>query len=234
MMMKNVLLIEDDTKMAKLLKEYLGGFQFEVTHAITGTDGLKHLATKNFELILLDLMLPDKDGFEVCKEIRTVTNTPIIMLTARGETSDKVVGLELGADDYMAKPFEPRELVARMQAIIRRRTNILAPHGEKIIAENLVVYPSTLVAKLNREEIALTAHELNLLVYLMQQAPQVVSRDQIMDHLSGIDNSAFDRSIDVTVSRIRQKLSDHPKHPQWIKTVWGQGYLFLKKVTYEN
>jgi DNA-binding response OmpR family regulator len=174
-------------------------------------------------------MLPGRDGFSLCREIRQESSVPIIMLTARGELADRVAGLELGADDYLPKPFEPRELVARMQSLLRRagiaQTNDI--RSEHLQADALLVDLRGRRAWLHGSELELTTSEFEILALFLSRPGVVLTRDEIMDKIRGIDWEAFNRSIDVAVSRLRQKLQDDPKRPQYIKTVWGSGYLFL-------
>jgi DNA-binding response OmpR family regulator len=170
-------------------------------------------------------MLPDMDGFDVCRTIRQTSNVPIIMLTARGEITDKVVGLELGADDYLAKPFEPRELVARIQSVLRRTRRL--EDTRSLSFNRLSIDPGTQMVLLDGIPVDLTTNEFRALVLLAANAGKVLNRDQILQELRGIDCDAFNRSVDITVSRLRQKLRDNPKSPEFIKTVWGSGYVFI-------
>jgi DNA-binding response OmpR family regulator len=220
-----VLVIDDDAKLNNLLKDYLSKFNFDVSSETYPKNGLQRLYQETFDLIILDIMLPDMDGFEVCKEIRKKYSTPVIMLTARGEVTDRIVGLELGADDYLAKPFEPRELVARMQSILRR--------GEITIIEkplrfgDLEINLNTHSVFIEGQEIDLTTAEFELLKLLSQKAGKVLSRDFLLDHLRGLEWESFDRSVDVLISRLRQKLNDDPRKPKYIKTIRSAGYLFI-------
>ena len=170
-------------------------------------------------------MLPDMEGFEVCKEIRKNYNTPIIMLTARGEVTDRIVGLELGADDYLPKPFEPRELVARIQTVLRRGETPATSEIKRF--GNLSVDFRKHGAKLDNNPIELTTAEFEILSLFVQNPWKLLNRDNLLDHLRGIEWDVFSRSVDVLVSRLRQKLNDDPKHPKFIKTVWGSGYMFV-------
>jgi len=222
---KSVLVIDDDEKLNKLLKDYLTKFGFKVTTAIHPDDGLEALEQELPDIIVLDIMLPDKDGFEVCKEIRKTHSVPIIMLTARGEVTDRIVGLELGADDYMPKPFEPRELVARIQSILRRSKEILKT--DKIKIGNLVVDLNRQTVELNEKPIDLTTMEFEMLTVFVKNPGRVLTRDRIMNKTHDMDWEAFNRTVDVLVSRLRQKLDDDPKNPKLIKTVWGKGYKFI-------
>jgi two-component system phosphate regulon response regulator OmpR len=218
-----VLVIDDDRKLCGLLSVYLGGSGFEVLTANDADDGLRLLRSDSPDIVVLDVMLPGKDGFEVCRTIRKTSGVPIVMLTARGEVTDRVVGLELGADDYMPKPFEPRELVARIQAILRRgrSTEDVWTFGA------LRVDPQRRSAYLNDEQVPLTTAEFDLLELLIRSRGRVLSRGNILDQVKGETWDAFDRSIDVLVSRLRQKLDDDPRQPRYVRTVRGSGYAFV-------
>jgi len=170
-------------------------------------------------------MLPGTDGFALCRKIRESSAVPIIMLTARGEVADRVVGLEMGADDYLPKPFEPRELVARAQAVLRRGRADVA--GERIVAGSLEVDPATRTARREGAPLDLTTAEFDLLLVLIRSRGRVLTRDRIMSEMRGVDWEAYDRSVDVLVSRLRQKLGDPPRRPEWIRTVRGVGYAFI-------
>ncbi len=220
-----VLIVDDDEKLNALLTEYLGGFGFAVRTVAHPDAGLRALENDPPDLVILDVMLPDLDGFAVCRRVREVSRVPIIMLTARGELSDRVVGLELGADDYLPKPFEPRELVARIQAVLRRGAG--EPAGERTRAGTLEIHWSGHTATLAGQPLALTAAEFDLLGLLVRHRGRVLSRDRIMDETRGVDWEAFDRSVDVLVSRLRQKLGDDPRQPAFIRTVRGAGYSFI-------
>jgi DNA-binding response OmpR family regulator len=222
--MKRVLIIDDDEKLNALLAEYLGRFDFSVRSFTHPDDGLHALKSETPDLVILDVMLPGKDGFAICKTIRQNSRVPIIMLTARGEVMDRVVGLELGADDYLPKPFEPRELVARMQAVLRRGAGV---EDERVRAGALEVNWTTCSARLAGQTLALTSAEFELLGLLVRNRGRVLTRERIMDETRGIDWEAYDRSIDVLVSRVRQKLGDDPRQPSFIRTVRGVGYSFI-------
>jgi DNA-binding response OmpR family regulator len=174
-------------------------------------------------------MLPGKDGFEVCKEIRKSSRIPVIMLTARGDVTDRVVGLELGADDYLSKPFEPRELVARIQSVLRR-FGPREPQGGLLQCDGLKVDLGRRVAKLKGRDLSLTTTEFEILAFFMKNPGAVMNRDRIMEYLKGIECEAFNRSIDIAVSRLRKKLKDPANKPKFFKTIWGEGYLFIGKV----
>lgn len=229
-MKSSILIIDDDERLGDLLTEYLGGFGYEVSASYHPDDGLAIIERSPPNLIVLDVMLPDKDGFEVCRLIRQNHNIPIIMLTARGDVTDRVVGLELGADDYLSKPFEPRELAARIQTVLRRTPqNQEKPKkdsGKKTFGKLEIDFHKQR-AKLQGEEVDLTTMEFDMLGLLIQHNGQVMSRDEIIEQLHGYEWDAFNRSIDILMSRLRSKLKDDPKHPQFIKTVWGKGYLFI-------
>jgi DNA-binding response OmpR family regulator len=221
-----ILLIEDDPRLAEMLIEYLGQAGLRVDHAGTGGDGLARQRRQAFDALVLDLMLPDMDGLAVCRAVRADGNTPILMLTARGDTMDRVVGLELGADDYLPKPFEPRELLARLRAILRRH------HGgeaaDVLRFGRLEIDRGGRVVRLDGEPRPLTSYQFALLAALAERAGRVMSRDALMDVLKGETAEAFDRSIDVHVSRIRAAIEDDPKHPRRIITVRGAGYVFAR------
>jgi DNA-binding response OmpR family regulator len=220
-----VLIIDDDRKLVGLLTEYLSPFGYHVAGATHPKIGLEKLQRDNPDLVILDIMLPEMDGFEVCRRIRQTSNIPIIMLTARGELTDKVVGLELGADDYLAKPFEPRELVARIQSVLRRTqrtTDLRVQHFGP-----LTVDFAKRGARINDTPVELTTNEFTVLALLVRNPGEVFDRDQILQEIKGMDSDAFNRTVDITVSRLRQKLGDDPKNPQWIKTIWGSGYTFI-------
>ena len=228
--MKSILLIEDDQKITELLREYLAGFEYR-THAFCSPSrALERLKQGGADLVILDVMLPEEDGFSVLRKIRDVSDIPVIMLTARGEMTDRVVGLELGADDYMSKPFEPRELIARMRALLRRaeRTvSSLDQAGQKLVFGDLQLDARSRMATLADLELKLTAMEFDILYSLARNAGIVLSRDQLTEILHGEEFEPFNRTIDILISRIRQKLGDSAEEPRFIRTVRGAGYLFL-------
>ena len=224
-MNKTILIIDDDRKLNNLLSDYLLKFGFKVTAVTRPDDGLKILKRELPDIIILDIMLPDMDGFEVCREIRKEYSVPIIMLTARGEVTDRVVGLELGADDYLPKPFEPRELVARIQSVLRRSSKDFK--SDIIKFGKLVVDIEKHAVLLDGKNVDLTTMEFEILSLFMRNPGKVFTRNQIMDRIRGIEWEAFDRSVDVLISRLRQKLNDDPKKPSFIKTIWGTGYKFI-------
>jgi len=221
-----LLLIEDDLRLAEMLREYLGQAGFRVAHAATGSAGLKQHAGEAFAAVVLDLMLPDLDGLDVCRQLRNRDDTPILMLTARGDAMDRVVGLEIGADDYLPKPFEPRELLARLRALLRRRGR---PREADVLRfGRLEVDRGAREVRLDGEVRPLTSYQFTLLLALAEHAGRVMSRERLMDLLRAHPLEAFDRSIDVHVSRIRAAIEDDAKHPKRILTVRGAGYVLAK------
>jgi two-component system phosphate regulon response regulator OmpR len=221
-----ILLIEDDPRLAEMVESYLGEAGFSVTVASKGMTGIALQARQTFDALILDLMLPDMDGLDVCRQIRARADTPILMLTARGEAMDRVVGLELGADDYLPKPFEPRELLARLRAILRR-----AQSGRKteiLRFGRLEIDVDARQVRLDGEIRALTSHQWELLLALARHAGRVLSREALMDLLKNQRLEAFDRSIDVHISRIRAAIEDDPKKPRRVITVRGAGYVFAR------
>jgi len=218
-----VVIIDDDERLNTLLVEYLGRFGFFVRTFSHPRDGLRALRTELPDIVILDIMLPEMDGLAVCRKLRETSRIPIIMLTARGDVADRIVGLEMGADDYLPKPFEPRELVARIEAVLRRGTK----DQETVRVGTLVVNWATCTAHLDNQLLVLTAAEFELLGFLVRNRGRVMTRERIMDETKGIDWEAYDRSIDVLVSRLRQKLNDDPKQPRFIRTIRGTGYSFI-------
>lgn len=224
-MEKQVLVIDDDEKLNELLTDYLKKFGFQVTAVVHPDDGLALLERFDPDIIILDIMLPGMDGFEVCREIRKSCQIPILMLTARGDVTDRIVGLELGADDYLPKPFEPRELVARIQTILRRARDL--SKTDKIRFGNLIVDLSKQTVELANEKIEFTTMEFEVLSLFMKNPGKVLTRDRILARTHDLDWEAFNRTVDVLVSRIRQKLNDDPKNPRFFRTIWGKGYKFI-------
>jgi two-component system OmpR family response regulator len=222
------LLVEDDDRLARLTARYLEEHGLAVDRAADGVTALTQAARTTYDVVLLDLMLPRMDGVEVCRELRATCDVPVIMLTARTEEADRVLGLELGADDYMAKPFSSRELLARIRAVVRRARGHAGPPRKQLRAGRLVVDPATLSATVDGQPLALTTYEFNLLRVLAERAGRVLSREQLLELVRGSTEEAFDRSIDVHISRLRQKLGDDPRRPQMLKTVRGAGYLLVE------
>jgi len=220
-----VLVVDDDEALNGLLAEYLARFGIAVTSATHPDEALRRLREAPPDLVVLDVMLPGMDGFAVCARIREGSRVPIIMLTARGDLADRVLGLTLGADDYLPKPFEPRELVARIQAVLRR--GAAGGVDEALRAGPLCVDPAARTATLDGAPLVLTSAELELLVLLLRSRGRVLTRERILDETRGLSWETFDRSVDVLVSRLRHKLGDDPRAPRYIRTVWGKGYLFV-------
>ena len=225
-MADRILLIEDDPRLADMVSEYLTGAGFRVAHVSNGGDGLARQERESFDALVLDLMLPDIDGLEICRAVRAKSDTPILMLTARGDAMDRVVGLELGADDYLPKPFEPRELLARLRAILRRGRG--ENRSDVLRFGRLEIDRAAREIRVDGEERPLTSHQFALVLALAERAGRVMSRDSLMDALRGHTVEPFDRSIDVHISRIRAAIEDDPKKPRRIITVRGAGYVFAK------
>jgi DNA-binding response OmpR family regulator len=226
-MTNRILLIEDDRRLALMVKDYLGNAGFRLTIAPTGSQGISLQDREAFDALILDLMLPDMDGLEICQQIRKSSRIPILMLTARGDVMDRVIGLEMGADDYLPKPFEPRELLARLKTILRRQTG---DTGTQILRfGRLEIDLDARNLSISGEHRTLTSHQFSLLVALAQHAGRVLSREVLMDLIKGEALEAFDRSIDVHISRIRAAIEDDAKAPRRIITVRGAGYVFAKE-----
>ena len=225
-MAARILMIDDDDRLAGMVQDYLGGAGFRVTVAGTAGSGEALLKRESFDALILDLMLPDADGLDFCRRLRQSNDVPILMLTARGEPMDRVVGLELGADDYLAKPFEPRELQARLRAILRRKGATAA--ADVLRFGRLEIDKGSRVVRVDGEERPITSYQFALLLALAERAGRVLSRDVLMDLLKGAKLEAFDRSVDVHISRIRAAIEDDPKKPRRILTLRGTGYVFAK------
>lgn len=222
--LENILVVEDDASLAEWICDYLEQHNFQVSLANSGTAAVELIESDKPDLVLLDIMLPEKNGFEVCKEVRTFYRRPILMMTASGDEVDEVLGLELGADDYITKPVKPRVLLARIKALLRRETieevkNVCTFGGLSVDANSKTV-------TMNGEVVSVSSHEFDVLWLLASQAGKVLSRTELVSQLRGIDYDGFDRSIDIRISRLRKKLNDDPDNPYKIKTVWGKGYLF--------
>lgn len=224
--MYRILLIDDDTKLADLLGQYFAQFGLELENATLPSQGFTMLEQTIYDLVILDIMLPEMDGFEVCKAIRKNSNIPIIMLTARGEVMDRIVGLELGADDYLPKPFEPRELVARIQGVLKRaqmNAEAETKQGAVLSFETLHLDTGKRQVKLDDEVLLLSAMEYQLLLLFASSPHKTFTRDELLNQLKGINADVYTRSIDILVSRLRQKL----KPLDLIRTIRGQGYVFV-------
>lgn len=236
-MSSQLLMIEDDARLAQMVVEYLGQSGLQVTHRADGTSGLAHLqgpdAGPPTDLVILDLMLPDMDGLEVCRRIRALqgpaAQVPVLMLTAKGDPMDRIIGLELGADDYLPKPFEPRELLARIRAILRRRSDGGTPAAQTLRFGSLEIDRDARSVTVAGQSADLTSYQFDLLVALAERAGRVLTRDQIMEAVRGRELEAFDRSIDVHMGRIRAAIEADPKNPRRILTVRGVGYVFAKQ-----
>ncbi len=228
--MTRLLMIDDDTRLSAMVRDYLAGSGMEVEAASDAESGLRRLDNSGAQLLILDLMLPDADGLEVCRRIRARNDAlaalPILMLTAKGDPLDRIVGLEIGADDYLPKPFEPRELLARVRALLRRG-GVPAP-GNELRFGRLTIDRGARMVRVDGEPRALTSYQFDLLLALAERAGRVLSREQLMDTLRGQAGEAFDRSIDVHIARIRAAIEDDPKQPKRIITVRGAGYVFAR------
>jgi DNA-binding response OmpR family regulator len=222
----SIVYIEDDAKLARITAKYLETHGFHVSVAATPREGIACVLREHPDVILLDLMLPEIDGFEVCRLLRMRVGTPIIMVTARGEEADRVMGLEGGADDYIAKPFSSRELLARIRAQARRARGKVGPAaGGLLHAGPIAIDVATRRASLAGVELALTTYELDLLRVFAERPGRVLTREQLVDLVRGSADEAFERSIDVHISHLRKKLGDDPRNPHVLKTVRGVGYL---------
>jgi two-component system, OmpR family, phosphate regulon response regulator OmpR len=221
-----ILLVEDDPRLARMVEDYLREGGFSVMHAASGKGGVEMAQRTPFDAIILDLMLPDIDGLEVCRQIRTQARTPILMLTARGDALDRIIGLEMGADDYLPKPFEPRELLARLRAVLRRSQ--AAPAANILRFGRLEVDKDAREVRIDGVHRPLTAYQYEIMLAMAERAGRVLSREALFDILKGESIEAFDRSIDVHISRIRSAIEDNPKRPRRVLTVRGAGYVFAK------
>ena len=235
-MSQNLLMIEDDARLANMVAEYLGQSGFVVGHAPDAQTGLAQLqnpAVALPELVILDLMLPDMDGLEVCRRIRALPSAaaqvPVLMLTAKGDPMDRIVGLEMGADDYLPKPFEPRELLARIRAVLRRRTSGTEPVTKQLRFGSMEIDCDARTVTVAGKTCELTSYQFDLLLALAERAGRVLTRDQIMEAVRGRELDAFDRSIDVHMGRIRAAIEVDAKNPKRILTVRGVGYVFARQ-----
>ncbi|NUR56704.1 MAG: response regulator transcription factor [Acidobacteria bacterium] len=224
--MKQILVVDDEVRIAELCRDYLERAGYQVTLAYNGADALSLARTRHPDLIVLDLGLPHMDGLEVTRAVRTQSNVPIVMLTARVEESDKLVGLELGADDYLTKPFSPRELVARVRAVFRR-IDLGPARADVIRAADVTLDVPRMQAKVGRRLVALTSTEFELLAMMMRQPGRVFTRGQLLDAVRGEQGESFDRAIDAHVKNLRRKLEPDPRNPRYVLTVYGVGYKFV-------
>lgn len=227
-----LLVIDDDMELAELVRDYLAGFGYRVLTALHPDAGMDLLRTRKPDLVVLDVMLPGRNGFEVCKEIRRESRVPVVMLTARGDVSDRVLGLGLGADDYLPKPFEPRELVARIESVLRRAR----PPREAQTARSggLRVDLRRRAVTLDGQALDVTPMEFDILSLFLQNPGAVLDRDAILSKVKGMSHDPLDRTVDVVVGRLRHKLKDDPRNPAYVKTVWGLGYLYIAEVAWEE
>jgi len=223
----SALLVEDDSRLARFTTEYLEQHEVSVIHVADGEAALAENARRRFDVVVLDIMLPGQSGLSVCKAIRERSDVPIVMLTARVEEADRVVGLEMGADDYVLKPFSPRELLARLRALVRRDRGELGPKAREIRVGKLLVNTGKRTAVLDGATLSLTTAEYAFLTVLADRAGRVLSRDQLLRLVHGTDSEAFDRAVDVQISRLRQKLAAHPAGVNMIRTVRGVGYVLV-------
>jgi DNA-binding response OmpR family regulator len=233
MAQQHLLMIEDDTRLASMVGEYLRQSGYGFNHAADAATGLEALQTTPPELVILDLMLPDMDGLELCRRIKASNpGMAVLMLTAKGDPMDRIVGLEMGADDYLPKPFEPRELLARIRAVLRRGSEVVAGHTNayKVMRfGSLEIDRDARVVSISGKPCELTSYQFDLLVALAERAGRVLTRDQIMEAVRGRELEAFDRSIDVHMGRIRNAIEVDAKEPKRILTVRGVGYVFAKQ-----
>lgn len=226
---ERVLIIDDDRRLSEMLVQYLAARGIRAEARADGVSGLAALKHGGFDAIVLDVMLPDIEGFEVCRRVRADSDIPILMLTARGEPTDRIVGLELGADDYLPKPFDPRELLARLRAILRRQARALGGAAPVLRFGRLEIDPASRQVRLGGEPRSVTGYQFEILLLLARNAGRVLSREAIMERVKGSAAEAFDRSVDVHVSRIRAAIEDDPSHPKRILTRRGSGYLFVRE-----
>lgn len=227
-MSQTVLIIDDDAKLIDLLTEYFGENEFTAHAVMLGADALDAIRDSQPDIVILDIMLPDTNGLEVLKQIRAKHTVPVIMLTAKGDDTDRIVGLELGADDYLPKPFNPRELLARIRAILRRQDRAVPEPDTVIIrAGDLELNRSTRTLIFKGENVPLSTTEFNILEVLMKHPNTVLSREQITNMAQGRSFMADDRSVDIHVSKLRGKIEKNPSSPVRIKTIWGTGYMFI-------
>lgn len=224
-MNERILVVDDERKIVRLAKDYLENSQFQVLTAEDGDSALHVTRTQKVDLIVLDLNLPKRDGLDVCRILRRESDVPIIMLTARVDETDRLIGLELGADDYITKPFSPRELVARVKVVLRRVQGGIRKPG-LITAGDLIVDLEGYQITINQEPISLSRTEFELLAYLAQYPGRTFTREQLLDHLHGYSDTAYSRSIDAHIKNLRKKIEPVPSNPKYVLTVFGIGYKF--------
>ena len=224
--MNKILIIDDDVQLTELLIEFLASYKYKIVAKHTPEEGLEYLEKKEASVIILDIMLPGMDGFQVLRKIRENLSTPVIMLTARGEVTDRIVGLELGADDYLPKPFEPRELLARIQSILRR-THSPAAIIENVHFKGLSIDKNKQEVLLDKKPISLSTTEYEALILFIENSSETLDREFLVENLRGISWQSYDRSVDVLVSRLRGKLGETPNNTRFIKTIHGVGYKFI-------
>jgi DNA-binding response OmpR family regulator len=224
-MNQDILIIDDDERLCEMLQQYLGKAGYHVEARSTIASGLRALKQESFDALVLDLMLPDGDGLDACRQLRAFSTIPVLMLTARGEAMDRIIGLETGADDYLPKPFEPRELLARLKAILRRGRS---GSSDVLRFGRLEIDRAARVVQVDNKPCSMTSYQFDLLVALAESSGRVRSREQLLDAVKGEPLEAFDRSIDVHISRIRAAIEDDPKHPRRIITLRGAGYVFAR------
>jgi two-component system, OmpR family, phosphate regulon response regulator OmpR len=225
-MAERLLIVDDDKRLSAMVAEYLSSRGFDVEQRADVATGYEAATRGSYDIVVLDVMLPDGDGFELCRRVRAVSTVPIVMLTARGDETDRIVGLEIGADDYLPKPFNPRELLARLRAVLRRNNPATASNPELMRFGALTVDRAAREARVAGRPCDLTSHQFALLVALIERRGRVLSREQLMEAVRGEELEAFDRSIDVHISRIRAAIELDPKRPRFIKTVRSVGYVF--------
>ena len=228
---ERILIIDDDEKLCRLIQEYLGAMGYEVESVYTGTEGLQAALEGDYHAVILDVMLPEMDGFELLKQLRAQSHVPVLMLTSRGDETDRIVGLEIGADDYLPKTFSTRELLARIRAVIRRSQ--MTPTAREKTEEglhfgSLRIDEGAHEAFLDENRLDLTPIEYQLLMALARAGGRTLTREQLLDSVTDRNFDVYDRSIDMHISALRGKLGDNPKNPRFIRTVRGVGYMFIK------
>ena len=229
---QKILVVDDDRKLCRLTQDYLEQMGYGVVTAYSGKEGLCYALDSDFHALILDIMMPEMDGFEVLRELRKEKDTPVLVLTARGDETDRIVGLELGADDYLPKTFSHRELLARLRAVIRRSTSgrrryDAKPDNETLSVGTLEINVATRYVSLEGKSLNLTAIEFELLLTLARVAGRALSRDMLLEAVAGRQHEVYDRSIDVHISSLRRKIGDDPRHPKFIKTVRSIGYMLI-------